>query len=87
MVPKRGEGGMLTGGVRGSSWVMTLLVGSKKATLGGVGGAITIARAVKVADVGVGRSGGGGRRSRDGGGVEKSWDFHNSVLYMDGVTG
>ena len=66
MVPKRGEGGMLTGGVRGSSWVMTLLVGSKKATLGGVGGAITIARAVKVADVGVGGSGGGGRRSRDG---------------------
>jgi hypothetical protein len=86
MVPKRGEGGMLTGGVRGSSSVMRLLVGSKKATLGGVGGAITIVRVVKVADVGAGGSGGGGRRSRDGG-VEKCWDFRNSVLYMDGVTG
>ena len=42
MVPKRGEGGTLIGGVSGSSSVMTLLVGSKKVTLVGVDGAIAI---------------------------------------------
>jgi hypothetical protein len=57
---KRGEGGTLPGGVSGSNSVLRLLVGSRKATLGGDEGAIMMARVVKVADVGVGGGGGGG---------------------------
>ena len=62
MVPKRGEGGMLTGGVSGSSSIMALLAGSKKWTLVGVNGAIAVVRA-KAADAGArGSDGSGGRR-------------------------
>jgi len=42
MVPKRGEGGALLGGVSGSSSVMRLLIGSKKWTLVGVDGATMV---------------------------------------------
>jgi len=47
IVPKRGEGGTLTGGVSGSSSVTTLVVGSKNRTLVGVGGAIVLVWVVK----------------------------------------
>jgi len=47
MVPKRGEGGTLTGGVSGSSGVMVLLAGSKNWTLVGVEGAIMTVQVVR----------------------------------------
>jgi len=56
MVRKRGEGGILPGGVSGSSSVMRLLVGSKKWTLVGVDGAIAIVSVVEGVDAGVGES-------------------------------
>ena len=53
---------MLTGGVSGSSSVITLVVGSKKWTLAGVDGAIVIAWVVKAIDVNGRESDGSGRR-------------------------
>jgi len=75
MVPKRGEGGTLTGGVSGSSGVMVLLAGSKNWTLVGVEGAIMTVWVVKGKSGGVGRSGSGGSGGwpGDGGGAEESW--------------
>jgi len=83
MVPKRGEGGTLTGGVSGSSSVMTLLVGSKKWTLVGVVGAIVMVRVVKEEGRDAEGSGGrGGRWYRTEGGVLKNpGSFGTGYIY------
>jgi len=89
MVPKRGEGGTLTGGVSGSSGVMVLLAGSKNWTLVGVEGAIMTVQVVRGESGGVGRSGGGGGggRPRDGGDAEESWTSGRGVIYTDVAMG